>query len=316
MKLNYYTYTIYFLDTGTTCKVCIKDIVDLFCQEQKDKNKLEKLNKKTSKELYFAKSANFNSVYFLMTPTELHNYRSLDKSSGTIEDIKQLVGKSSLEKVTYVHIDDDLPVIGIASSNGGASSDDLEFYLTKLLNGLISKPNYILKLKPIHSGVSKSGVKNIKMLSEAKVLLRSDSKQFSKLNSFLNAKSSSDDIEIEIKIKRKKGSSSNISKNITPLLDIIKNDPTGQEFADIHLRGKANSLQENIKDILLDQTMILFDILYPKSNKAIEEQIQDKRYANKQVYTLTIAEFNKYTTKIKTTIPCSNWDKLKLKASY
>ncbi len=316
MKLNYYTYTINFLDSGTKCKLCIKDIVDFFCKYQKDKTKFEKVNSTTSRQLYFAKAMNFDSVYYLMTPTELHNYRSLNKLSGTVQDLKQLIGDGSLEKVTYVHFDRLLPVIGIASSQGGATDEDMEYYLNKILNGLSSRDKYLIKIKPLHSGVAKSDIKNIKMLSEAKVLLRSDSKQFGKLKSFFNAASVSDDIEIEIKVKRKNGSSANISKQIDPLLDIIKNDVGGQQFANVYLRGKAHSLQENIKDILLDQTMVLFDSISPSLKKSVEEQIQDKRYANTQIENLVDEEFKKYGSKIKIIAPCPDWKGLELQSSY
>ena len=105
-------------------------------------------------------------------------------------------------------------------------------------------------------------------------------------------------------------------QNNDPLLEIIKNDPDSSDFAEVYLRGKAHSAQETIKDILLDQTMIMFDMIYPKSGNTIEAQIQDKRYANSQVDNLANAEFAKYGTKLKTVIPCSNWANLKNQNSY
>ncbi|TOG94013.1 hypothetical protein CGI90_26895, partial [Vibrio parahaemolyticus] len=66
---------------------------------------LEKTHQKTSRKLYFAKAATYLSVYYLMTPTQLHNYRKLDRASGTVEDLQSIIGTASLEKVTYVHLD-------------------------------------------------------------------------------------------------------------------------------------------------------------------------------------------------------------------
>jgi hypothetical protein len=316
MKLNYYTYLVKFKSSGVTCKICVKDIVDLYCAYQKKQSVLEKSHSATSRKLYFAKASLYNSIYYLMTPTDLQNYRSLDRSSGYIKDLKSIVGSASLEKVTFVHLDDHNPIIGIASSHGGATDEDVEYYLNQIINGLLKVTNYTLELKPIDSGVARSDIKNIKMLSEAKVLMRSTSSQFSKLDSFLNASSNSSDIEIEIRIKRNKNSRVDIKNHISPLLDIIKNDPNDIDFADVFLRGKARSAQETIKDILLDKTMVLFDIINPRSATPIETQVENKRYANGQVDLIADAEFKKYGTKLKTNPPCSHWIKLKDPTSY
>ncbi|EJE4169405.1 TPA: hypothetical protein NKP43_001302 [Vibrio parahaemolyticus] len=316
MKLNYYTYTIKFKSSGTTCMICVKDIIDFYCSYQKQQAVLEKTHQKTSRKLYFAKAATYLSVYYLMTPTQLHNYRKLDRASGTVEDLQSIIGTASLEKVTYVHLDDQLPVIGIASSHGGATEEDVEYYLNQVLNGLLQTPEYTLELKPINSGVAKNNVKNINLVSEAKVLMRDDSNQFSKLASFLNATSNTDNLEIEIKVKRKAHSRADIKTQIDPLLEIIKNDTNNSDFAEVYLRGKAHSAQETIKDILLDKTMILYDILYPKSGNTIETQIQDKSYANGQVNTLANQEFSKYSSKLKTSAPCPKWVNLKNKNFY
>lgn len=316
MKLNYYTYTIKFKSSGVTSKICIKDAIDIYCTYQKKQAVLEKVHNITSKKLYFAKAADYSSIYYLMTPTQLHSYRKLDKASGTIEDLQSLIGSGSLEKVTYIHLDDQLPVIGIASSHGGAINDDVEFYLNQVLNGLSTTDDYWLELKPINSGVAKSNIKNINLVSEAKVLVRSDSKQWGKLGSFLSAKANYDNLEIEIKVKRVSSSRADIKSQIDPLLDIIQNDVGDKEFAKVYLKGKAYSDQETIKDILLDQTMVLFDVIYPKSGNTIESQIEDKRYANIQVERLAVKEFSKYSSKLQTVAPCQNWTKLIDSKSY
>lgn len=316
MKLNYYTYLVKFKTSGVTCKICIKDIIDFYCAYQKKQSVLEKMHNATSRKLYFAKASSYNSVYYLMTPTELQNYRKLDRKSGYIEDLKSIVGSASLEKVTYIYLDGNKPIIGIAASHGGATEEDVEYYLNKILNGLLPVENYSLELKAIDSGVAKSDINNIKMLSEAKVVMRSTSSQFSKLGSFIDASKSADNIEIEVRIKRTKNSRADIKKNIAPLLDIIKHDPNNVDFADVFLRGKARSVQETIKDILLDKTMILFDVIDPRSKNPIENQVENKRYANSQIDVIADTEFNKYGAKLKTTPPCSNWVKLTDPMSY
>lgn len=316
MKLNYYTYTVKFKTSGITCKTCVKDIIDTYCTHQKKQEILEKTHQQTSRKLYFAKAASYMSVYYLMTPTELHNYRKLDKASGTVEDLQSIIGDASLEKVTYVYLDEHLPIIGIAASHGGATDEDVEYYLNQVLNGLILSPEYTLELKPINSGVAKSDIKNIQMLSEAKILLRNNSSQFSKLKSFFNASSNTDNLEIEIRVKRKANSRADIKQQIAPLLDIIRNDSSDEAFSEVYLRGKAHSAQETIKDILLDKEMIVFDIIYPKSGNTIETQIQNKRYANEQVSILAIQEFNRYGSKLKNEIPCLRWASLNNQNSY
>ncbi|WP_162047265.1 hypothetical protein [Vibrio taketomensis] len=155
MKLNYYTYTVLFKSSGVTCNICIKDIIDLYCAYQKKQSVLEKTNSTTSRKLYFAKAGKFSSVYYLMAPTQLNQYRKLDRTQGTVEDLKKLIGKGSLEKVTYIHLDEKQPIIGIASSHGGASDEDVEFYLNNILNGFNATPEYKLEIKPLHSGIKR-----------------------------------------------------------------------------------------------------------------------------------------------------------------
>lgn len=316
MKLNYYTYTIKFNTSGKTCNICIKDIIDIYCTYQKKQSALEKTNISTSRKLYFAKASSHTSVYYLMTPTELINYRRLDKKTGTVDDLKSIIGSGSLEKVTYVHLDDKLPVIGIAPSHGGATDEDVEYYLNQVINGLIPQTEYKLNIKPINSGVAKNDIKKINMLSEAKVLLRSQSNQFSQLRSLFNNTKNTDNIEIEIRVKRVAHSKIDIKALIDPMLNVIRNDPDNKEFAEVYLRGKVNSAQETIKEIILDQTMILYDIVYPKSGNAIEDQIEEKRYLNNQVDTLANSEFSQYGNKINTIVPCPHWNKLEKSNSY
>ncbi|MFW1024348.1 hypothetical protein ACEWBM_11835 [Vibrio parahaemolyticus] len=305
-----------FTKKGKTRKVCIKDIVDIFCQYQTNRASLVKVNKVTEKELYFAKADSFDTVYYLMTPTDLHEYRSLNKTSGTITDLKTLIGTDSLEKVTYVHIDDKKPVIGIASSRGGATFEDLEFYLNEVLNGLSSDTPYEISLKPLKSGVDRQDVKKLKMITQAKVVLDSGSGQMAKFAKLLTNNKASNNLEIEVTFKRSNAQANSIEKDIEPLLSIIETDSGNNEFVHAYFRGKRDSLSEQVKDMYLDHSLVLYDMIVPKVRVSIEEQIEVKRYSNQQVDTLTDEFFASRKKKLKDTIPCTNWDKLKDAKSY
>lgn len=316
MKLNYYTYTVKFTKTGKTRKICIKDIVDVFCQYQTNKAILLKKNKVTERDLYLVRSGVKDSVYYLMTPTDLHQYRSLDLASGKVTDLKKLIGSDSLEKVSYIHIDDSQPVIGIASTRGGATDEDLAFYLNQILNGLSTNEPYELTLKPLKAGINRSDVKKLKMISQAKVVLDSGSGQTSQLAKFFTGKKANSNLEIEISIKRTSAQANSIEKDIQPLLDIIEKDTSNQQFAAAYFRGKQNSLAESVKDMHLDKSLVLYDMILPKAKVSIEEQIEVKRYSNPQVDALTDNYFNSMAKKIKSTIPCQDWKKLKDSTSY
>lgn len=316
MKLNYYTYIINFTKHGTKRKICIKDIVDIFCEYQTDEAKLVKKNKSTERELYFAKSSLHDTVFYLMTPTDLHEYRSLDKSSGKITDLQTLIGSDSLEKVTYIHIDKTTPVIGIATSRGGSTNEDLQFYLNKILNGLSTDEPYELTLLPLSSKVNRSDVKKLKMISQAKVVLSSSSSQTAKLAKFLNNGKASKNLEIEISIKRTNAQANSIEKDIAPLLDLIEHDTNNDDFAKVYFRGKRDSLAEYVKDMHLDESLVQYDMIQPKSNSSIEDEIEIKRYANTQVDTLVNGYFNSMHKKLQIITPCTNWDKLKDSKSY
>ncbi|MEZ9631542.1 hypothetical protein AB4304_18865 [Vibrio breoganii] len=316
MKLNYYTYTVNFTKKGKRRKICVKDIVDIFCEYQTNNASLEKRNKVTERDLYFAKADTFSTVYYLMTPTDLHQYRSLDKTSGKITDLKTLIGSDSLEKVTYVHIDDKKPVIGIAASRGGATDEDLQFYLNEILNGLSTGAPYELTLKPLNSEIARTDVKKLKMISQAKVSLDSGSGQVAKLAKFFTNNTATNNLEIEISIKRTNAQANSIEKDIQPLLDIIANDTQNHQFTQAYFRGKRNSLAESVKDMHLDKSLVLYDMVLPKARVSIEEQIEVKRYSNPQVDDLADDFFDSMKKKLKDTVPCVNWSKLKDSTSY
>lgn len=316
MKLNYYTYTVKFTKSGKTRKICIKDIVDVFCKYQTNKSILLKKHKITERDLYLVRSGKKDSVYYFMTPTDLHEYRSLDLSSGKVTDLKKLIGSDSLEKVSYIHIDDSQPVIGVANSRGGATNEDLAFYLNKILNGLSSGDPYELTLIPLKAGINRSDVKKLKMISQATVVLDSSSGETSQLAKFLTGKKANNNLEIEISFKRTNAQANSIEKDIQPLLEIIEKDNSNQQFAAAFFRGKQNSLAETVKDMYLDKSLVLYDMIIPKAKVSIEEQIEVKRYINQQVDTLTDLYFSSMAKKIKDTIPCQNWKKLKDSKSY
>ncbi|CAH7203985.1 conserved hypothetical protein [Vibrio chagasii] len=315
MKLNYYTYTVT-TTSGETSNVNIKDIVDLFCKFQKDSSKIEKINPANAKALYFAQSEEYGSIYYLMTPVDLKTYRTLNKTSGTIRNLKEFVGSDSLEKVTYIHFDDKLAVMGIASPRGAAIDDDFQFYLNEIINEFNDDQDYVLKLKPIQAGIKKSDVTKLRMITEAKVLLQSGSLFGSKFSSLLLGKDDCQNIEIEVRVKRTKGAENSISNDIAPLLEAIQSDSEEKEFAKVLLRGKQHSLSELVRDMHLDRSMILSDILNPNLKASIEEQIHLKRFANQSVDDLAITEFNKYASKLHKRPSCPNWTKLSSSSSY
>lgn len=316
MKLNYYTYTIEFKSSGDIYKASIKDIVDIFCKHQKKPNLLEKFNEKTSRVLYFAKATGYISLYYLMTPSELQSYKSLDKTTGTISNLSNIIGSSSLEKVTYIDMDDKEPIIGIASPQGASTSEDIEFYLNEILNGLSNSLRFELKLQPLSTQIKKKDIRKVKFLSEAKLLMRNDSSQFSSFASFLNPKTNGDNIEIEVKIKRKQHVSADIKKDVDPLLNLIENDVNSSEFSEVYLRGKAQNLSENIKDIIFEKEMNLYDVINPSIKSPIENQIRDKRYKNTQIESLVRDYFSNLGNRVLTSPSSKDWIKLLDKNSY
>ncbi|MCF2950492.1 hypothetical protein L0668_20455 [Paraglaciecola aquimarina] len=318
MKLNYFTYTVIFKDTGTVCNICIADIVENYCKHQSKKSVLEKYHDKSSKKLYFAMAGTFPDVYYLMVPASLANYRTLNKGSGVIKDLDEVLEDGdSLEKVTYIHFDKSKSIIGVTSSLGGASVDDLQYYLNEVLNGIFEPDieKYQLKIIPLQSELTKSSVGNLRLISQANVILNGKTSLNGIISGLLTGDTSDNNVEISINIKRT-GVKNGIEKDIKPLLDLIQSDISGKDFAEVHLRAKRNSLQENIKDYYLDHSMILFDIINPYLKASIEIQIQDKRYSNQAV----IDAYNTYIEgvdgRITTNHSCTNWSKLSVKETY
>ena len=316
MKLNYYTYTIKFKSQGKNRKICIKNIIDVFCKYQKNKNILLKKHESTNRDLYLVRSGIKNSVYYFMTPTDLHQYRSLDLSSGKVTDLNKIIGADSLEKVSYIYIDDLQPVIGIANSMGGATNEDLVFYVNEILNGLSSSEPYEITLIPLKVGIKRSDVSKLKMISQANVVLDSHSSEMKQLVKFLTGRTAKSNLQIEISFKRVSAQANSIEQDIKPLLDIIEKDKSNKKFAEAYFRGKQNSLAENVKEMHLDNSLVLYDMIYPKAKVTIEEQMDVKRHTNQQVDTLTDNYFNTFAGKINNTIPCPDWPKLQDSTSY
>jgi len=318
MKLNYFTYTVTFKGTGSVCNICVADIVDIYCKHQSKKSILEKYHDKSSKKLYFAKAEMHLDIYYLMVPASLANYRSLNKGSGVIKDLGEVLEEGdSLERLTYIHFDNSKPIIGVTSSLGGASVDDLEYYLNEVLNGIYS-PNvekYQLKIIPLQSEVSKSSIGNLKLISQASVILNGKTSMNGIFAGLLTGDTSDNNVEISINVKRT-GIKNGIERDIKPLLDLIKSDTEGNEFAQVHLRAKRNSLQDNIKDYYLDQSMTLFDIINPNLKASIESQIQDKKHSNQSVVDSYNSFIGGLDGRITADISCINWPKLLNKGTY
>ena len=318
MKLNYYTYTTKFKESGTISSVCMKDILDNYFKYQTNKNNLEKVVEKTSKKLYLAKATSYTEVYYLMVPASLNNYRSLNKSSGEIKDLKEILDEGdSLEKVTYVYLDDKRPIIGISASLGGATNDDLQYYLNEVLNGVHEEEDdkYTFELAPLLNELKKSNVGKLKFISQANVLLNNKSSLGQILQGLLIGGTSNNNVEIGITLKRV-GNKKGIENDITPLLDLIAKDKDSKEFAEIHLRAKQNSLQENIKDYFLDHSMTLYDILNPNLKASIETQVQERPFSNESLNNAYSGYLKEYSDNLTKTASCSNWGALSEKATY
>jgi hypothetical protein len=318
VKLNYYTYTTTFKDTGAISGACIKDILDNYCKYQKNKHILEKVVEKSSKKLYLAKAVSYSEVYYLMVPASLNNYRSLNKSSGEIRDLKEILDEGdSLEKVTYIYIDDKRPIIGISASLGGATDDDLQYYLNEVLNGVHEEEEdkYKFKLSSLQNELKKTNVGKLKLISQANVLLNNENSLGGMFKGLLTGGTSDNNIQIGLTFKRV-GNKKGIESAITPLLGLIAEDINSKEFAEIHLRAKQNSLSENIKDYFLDHSMILYDVLNPYLVASIETQVQDRPFSNESLNTAYSGYLKEYSENLTKKTSCSNWKALSKKATY
>lgn len=318
MKLNYYTYTTTFIDTGSISGVCIKDILDNYCKYQKQKHILEKIIEKTSKKLYLAKAMSYSDVYYLMVPASLSNYRSLNKSSGEIKDLKEILNDGdSLEKVTYIYIDDKRPIIGISASLGGATNDDLEYYLNEVLNGVHEEEGdkYKFKMSPLENELKKTNVGKLKFISQANVILNNKNSLKGMFKGLLAGGTSDNNIQIELTFKRV-GNKNGIENTIKPLLGLIAKDKNSKDFAEIHLRAKKDSLAENIKDYFIDQSMILYDVLNPYLVASIETQVQERPYSSESLNTAYSSYLKEYSKNLTKKVSCINWLELSKKAAY
>jgi hypothetical protein len=321
MKLNYYTYTITFNETGDVGDLCIKDIIDVYCNFQTNEKELEKTTDNTSKKLYFAKASSYENVFYLMVPALLDNYRSLNKKSGVLKSLDTILEDGdSLEKITYVYINGDKPIVGVSKSLGGATDDDLEFYLNEVINGLhsASEHKYKLRLVPLESALAKSSASKMKFISEARVLLNNNSNYASVFDTFITGGMSNENVEVQIVLKRT-GYKLGIQKDIAPILKLIEGDKEGVAFGGVHLRAKQTSLGENIKDYFLDHSAIIFDFINPHVKGNIEDQIQTKFYANELVidaYKVHLAKYGMRITKSVPVVESPEWTKLFSENSY
>lgn len=312
MKINYFTYTIDFLAPGLKSKICISDILNLFCSYTQKQSELEKTipNGKT---LYFAKSIQPN-VYYLLTPALLNDYKSLNKSKGVISDLQSYLGTDSLEKVTYIYVDPKEPVLGISSSLGGANVDDLTYYLDEVLNISNKSNEYQICLEPLSDSVKRTDITNLTLVTEAGVTLSDHSATKQKVCALFGL-GSLDNAKIEIKIKRS-NQNVNITKELTPLLKTLSGNQSKQQFMDAHLRAKRNHLQATIKDYQLDHSSILFDTVRPTSKRPVEEQIEEKASRNADIRQHAAEHFKNVYSNIKQQAHCGRWSKLQDKKTF
>jgi len=304
MKVNYFSYYIKDNATGLSAFENICSIINNFCQFQ-DKNELAKDHK--LKKLYLATTSIHSDVFYLMTPAVLGGLKAVNRLQGVIKDIVSLLGTDSLEKVAYLYIDPELPIIGFASGRGCADIDDLSFFIDEVLNTRKAKKKYTIKFKPIKSKISKGDAKKFKLITEAKVRIESN-KAVSILSGLLS-KEPSENMAVEVTIKRT-DKKENIKEFIAPLLKSLS-DKNDKNYAEVYLRAKADEFQSNVKEYILDSNGVIFDFLNPTLKSSMEEQLIEKRYKNQGVVDAANKIMASYSGRIPKSFDDEGWNKMK-----
>ena len=136
-----------------------------------------------------------------MVPASLANYRTLNKGSGVIKDLDDILEDGdSLERITYIHFDEIKPIIDVTSSLGGASVEDLGYYLNEVLNGICETnvEKYQLRVIPLQSAVSKASVEKLRFMSQASVILNGKTSMNRMLKGSLSGAASDNNVEISM----------------------------------------------------------------------------------------------------------------------
>ncbi|MEE9682169.1 hypothetical protein V4841_20375 [Lelliottia amnigena] len=304
MKLNYFTYRITDNKNQQVYFDNISDIIKNFCLHRK-KSLFEK--NKGLKRLYLAMPSSFDGIYYLTTPAIATAFKAVNRATGVINDLASVLGKDSLEKVTYFFIDPKHSIIGVTEGKGNADIDDLQFFINEIINQDFQSHIYTFELCTLKIEIKSTSATKFKLITEARVKLNNDS--VGDVINGLFGKNPSDNMEVQIIVKRK-NRKENVKDYIQPLLSNLSasND---KEYAEIYFRAKADEFQSNVKEFILDQNQNIFDIINPHLKAKIEDQILEKRYKNQVVISELNSYAQKFTGRIHSGIMDPVWNELK-----
>ncbi|POE15374.1 hypothetical protein BV924_00930 [Pectobacterium odoriferum] len=304
MKLNYFTYKITDNRDQKIYFDNISEIIKNFCLHRK-KSLFSKT--KELKKLYLAMPTSFDNIYYLTTPAITKAFKAVDRTTGIVNDLSSVLGKDSLEKVTYFFIDPNHPIIGVTEGKGVADIDDLQFFINEIINQDFQSQIFKFQLCTLKIEIKSTSATKFKLITEARVKINNDS-IVSVING-LFGKEPSDNMEVQIVVKRK-NRKENVKDYIQPLLSSLSK-PDDKKYAEIYFRAKADEFQSNVKEFILDQNQNIFDIINPHLKAKIEEQIINKRYKNQVITNEFNSYAQKFTGRIQSGINDSLWNELK-----
>lgn len=304
MKLNYFTYRITDNRNQKVYFDNISEIVKNFCLHRK-KSLFEK--DRGLKRLYLAMPKSFDNIYYLTTPAITTAFKAVDRATGVVNDLSSVLGKDSLEKVTYFFIDPKLSLIGVTEGKGNADIDDLQFFINEIINQDFQSQIFSFELCTLKIEIKSKSASKFKLITEARVKLNNDS--VADVINGLFGKEPSSNMEVQIIVKRK-DRKENVKDYIQPLLSSLSTSDD-KNYAEIYFRAKADEFQSNVKEFILDQNQNIFDIINPHLKAKIEEQILEKRYKNQVVINECDAYAQKFIGRIHSTITDSLWNEIK-----
>ncbi|HGE8526219.1 MULTISPECIES: hypothetical protein [Serratia] len=259
------------------------------------------------KRLYLAMPSSFDGIYYLTTPAITTAFKAVDRATGVVNDLSSVLGKDSLEKVTYFFIDPKLSLIGVTEGKGNADIDDLQFFINEIINQDFKSQIFTFELCTLKIEIKSRSASKFKLITEARVKLNNDS--VADVINGLFGKEPSSNMEVQIIVKRK-DRKENVKDYIQPLLTSLSTSDD-KDYAEIYFRAKADEFQSNVKEFILDQNQNIFDIINPHLKAKIEEQILEKRYKNQVVISECDAYAQKFIGRIHSTITDSLWNEIK-----
>lgn len=304
MKLNYFTYTITDNHNSKVYFENIAEIISLFCLHRK-KPLFEK--NRGLKRLYLAMPAIAQDIYYLTTPAVATGYKAVNRASGIVNDLSAVLGKESLEKVTYFYVDPSNPIVGVTEGKGGADIDDLEFFINEILNEDLFEHRFKFQLFILKIEIKAKSATKFKLITEARVKLNNNS--VSDVINGLFGKDLPENMEVEVVVKRT-DRKVNVKDYIEPLLSHL-GSASDNEYAQVYFRAKADEFQSNIKEFILDKNQNIFDIINPHAKTKIEEQILEKRYKNQVVTSECNTYISSFAGRVEKTISDEKWNIMK-----